>query len=241
MLSATSSRIAPDVPGSEAGRYRPAAAVIWRRRAGCTILRAPPALRGDRSPRCVPRRARRCGRRCARWTGDARSRWWLRSLICSSRAKRTACSFTRRDARSPREDEHRRILEERARDIATRGAGRPRAAPPARRPGSPGRPGAPRRTRPATPGAPASSISASVASGFARRMLERSDLVEQVGVLRDQRDAIAQVVEPVLPQVVPVEPDDPRPRVPEPHQQVRRWSCPPPTARRAPTSCPPAR
>ena len=64
--------------------------------------------------------------------------------------------------------------------------------------------------------------SASEASGRAIRMLARRRVVEEIGVLRDQRDQAAQLVELVVAQVGAVQRDAAGIGIPEAHQQLRR-------------------
>ena len=64
--------------------------------------------------------------------------------------------------------------------------------------------------------------SASDASGRAIRMLARRRVVEEIGVLRDQRDHAAQLVELVVAQVGAVQRDAAGIGIPEAHQQLRR-------------------
>ena len=59
-----------------------------------------------------------------------------------------------------------------------------------------------------------------VGFGPGERDIGSQGLVEQVGVLRDQRDARPQMVELELAQIDPVDQDSAGARVPEPQQQI---------------------
>ena len=54
------------------------------------------------------------------------------------------------------------------------------------------------------------------------RHIRAERIVEEICVLRDQRDTAAQIVELVVAKIHAVERNAPRVRVPEPHQQLRR-------------------